>query len=193
VGRFFLKLARPVPAAVVFNAVQLLTHWTVVVDASVQNGLVHYGLHTLVVTTALAAWMPVVSPLPERRTSIPAQGIHLFLMSIVPTVPAAWLAMSEGVVYDVYDRPARLWGLSATTDQQLAGLLMKLGGSVVLWSIIIVLFFRWVGSEDRGTRPRRAVLAADGTVVSVDGPAPLLYDDVAEAFDRSPAPREPAG
>jgi len=193
IGRAFLKLARPVPAAVLFNAVQLLTHWTVVVNASVENGLVHYGLHTIVVTTALAAWMPVVSPLRELRTSIPAQCIHLFLMSIVPTVPAAWLALSEGVIYDAYDTPSRLWGFSATTDQQLAGLVMKLGGSVVLWTIIIVLFWRWVGGQDRGTKARRVVLAADGSVAAVEGPAALTYDDVARVFERAPAPKEPAG
>jgi len=193
IGRWFLKLARPVPGAVVFNAVQLLTHWSVVVNGSVENGTLHYGLHAIVVATAFAMWMPVVSPLPELRTTVPAQCIHLFLVSIVPTVPAAWLAMSEGTLYEAYDKPARLWGLSVTVDQQLAGLIMKLGGSMFLWTLIVVLFFRWVGSQDRGTKARRVVLAADGSVASVEGPAPLTYDDVAQAFERSPAPREPAG
>lgn len=172
-GRWFLKLARPVPAAVVFNVVQLLTHWSVAVNTSVENGLFHYGLHALVVITAFAVWMPVVSPLPELRISAPAQCIHLFLVSIVPTVPAAWLVLAEGALYDAYDHGARLWDLSVTEDQQLAGLMMKLGGSVFLWTVIIVLFFRWVSSQDRGTSHRRVVLAADGSVASVDGPAPL--------------------
>ena len=192
VGRWFLKLARPVPAAVVFNAVQLLTHWSVVVNASVENGLLHYLLHTIVVVTAFAVWMPVVSPLPERRTTIPAQCVHLFLISIVPTVPAAWLALSEGVLYEAYDKPARLWGIAADHDQQLAGLIMKLGGGMFLWAIIIVLFFKWSTSQDRGTTARRAVVAEDGSV-TVEDPAALTYEDVAEAFERSPSPpREPA-
>jgi len=191
-GRWFLKLARPVPAAIVFNAVQLLTHWSVVVNASVENGLLHYALHTVVVITAFAVWMPVVSPLPELRTTVPAQCVHLFLISIVPTVPAAWLALADGVLYDVYDQPARLWGISATHDQQLAGLIMKLGGGMFLWLIIIVLFFRWSGKQDRGTTARRAVVAEDGSV-TVEGPPALTYEDVAEAFERTPPPpREPA-
>lgn len=191
-GRWFLKLARPVPAAVVFNAVQILTHWSVVVNASVENGLLHYGLHTVVVVTSFAVWMPVVSPLPEYRTSVPAQCIHLFLISIIPTIPAGWLAFAEGVLYEVYDRPDRLWGISATSDQQAAGLIMKLGGSVFLWTLIIVLFFRWSGKQDQGTKPRRAVVAADGTV-TVEGPPALTYEEVAEVFEQTaPAPREPA-
>jgi len=191
-GRWFLKLARPVPAGVLFNAVQLLTHWSVVVNGSVDNGLLHYALHGIVVATALAVWMPVVSPLPELRVSVPARCIHLFLMSIVPTVPAAWLALSEGVLYEAYDKPARLWGLSVTADQQLAGLLMKLGGTLFLWTLIVVLFFRWVGRQDRGTKARRVVLAADGSVAAVEGPVALTYDEMARAFERSPAPKEPA-
>lgn len=192
IGSWFLKLARPVPGAVIFNAVQLLTHWSTVVNGSVENGLLHYALHTVVVVTAFAVWMPVVSPLPELRTTVPAQCVHLFLISIVPTVPAAWLALSEGVLYEAYDKPARLWGLSITTDQQLAGLIMKLGGSMFLWTLIVVLFFRWVRREDHGTTPRRVVVGEDGRVLSVEGPAALNYDDVTRAFEQAPAPREPA-
>ena len=191
VGRWFLKLARPVPGAVIFNAVQLLTHWSVVVNTSVENGLVHYGLHTVVVVTAFAVWMPVVSPLPELRTTVPAQCVHLFLISIVPTVPAAWLALAEGVLYDAYDKPARLWGVSVASDQQVAGLIMKLGGSLFLWGLIIVLFFRWTGKQDRGTTARRAVVAEDGSI-TVEGPPALTYEDVARAFEQAPPPREPA-
>jgi len=193
IGRWFLKLARPVPAAVIFNGVQLLTHWSVVVNGSVQNSMLHYGLHTIVVISAFAVWMPVVSPIPELRTTVPAQCIHLFLMSIVPTVPAAWLALADGVLYEAYDKPARLWGVPVTTDQQLAGLIMKLGGSIFLWTLIVVLFFRWNRNQDHGTTARRVVLDDDGNVLRVDGPTPLTYDQVAEAFEASgPGPKEPA-
>ena len=197
-GRWFLKLARPIPAAVVFNSIQLATHWGVIVNASVENGLLHYALHTVVVITALAVWMPVVSPLPEYRISDPAKCIHLFLTSIVPTVPAAWLALAEGVVYDAYDRPARLFGISVTSDQQAAGLIMKLGGGFFLWIVIVFIFSRWVRSQDKGTRARRVVVGADGTVTTVDGDVPadadreaLTYDEVTRAFGEAPAPREP--
>lgn len=192
-GRWFLKLARPVAAAVVFNAIQLATHWSGIVNASVSNGLLHYALHTVVVVSALAVWMPVVSPLPEYRISPPAQCIHLFLTSIVPTVPAAWLALAEGVVYDAYDTPARLFGLSVTADQQIAGLIMKLGGGVFLWVVIVFLFARWVSAQDRGTRARRVVVDEHGAVAAVDAPGALTFEDVTEAFERTdPPPEEPA-
>lgn len=192
-GRAFLKIARPIPAAIIFNVVQLTTHWSGIVNASVENGPLHYGLHTLVVVTALAVWMPVVSPLPEHRVSAPAQCIHLFLTSIVPTIPAAWLALAEGVLYEAYDKPARLFDISVTSDQQAAGLIMKLGGGVFLWLIIVIIFFRWSSRQDRGTSARRVVLDAAGEIVSVEGPEPLTYEDVTRAFDSSETvPRESA-
>ncbi len=171
-GRAFLKLARPIPAAIVFNAIQLGTHWSGVVNASVENGLLHYGLHTVVVVTALAVWMPVVSPLPELRISPPAQCIHLFLTSIVPTIPAAWLALADGVLYDAYDKPARLWGIGVSSDQQAAGLIMKLGGGVFLWIVIVFIFFRWSAKQDHGTTARRAILDEDGNVIGVEDRVP---------------------
>ena len=54
--------------------------------------------------------------------------IYLFLQSVVPTVPAGWLTFADGVVYKHYDIPVRVFGLSATHDQQMAGAIMKIGG-----------------------------------------------------------------
>ena len=63
--------------------------------------------------------------------------IYLFLQSVVPTVPAGWLTFADGVVYKPYgEQPVRVWGMSATADQQLAGAIMKIGGSIFLWTII---------------------------------------------------------
>lgn len=190
IGRWFLKLARPIPAALVFNAVQLGTHWSGIVNASVNNGLLHYGLHALVISTSLAVWMPVVSPMPEYRIKPPAQCIHLFLTSIVPTIPSAWLALAEGVLYTSYDKPDRLWGISVTSDQQAAGLIMKLGGGVFLWICIVVIFARWSGTQDKGTTARRVVLDDDGNIVSVTNPETLTYDQVTKAFSNTDAPTE---
>lgn len=195
IGRAFLRLARPIPAAVVFNAVQLLTHWSGIVNASVENGPLHYALHTVVVITALAVWMPVVSPLPEYRINPPAQCIHLFLTSIVPTIPAAWLALADGVLYEAYDKPARLWGIGVTSDQQAAGLIMKLGGGVFLWTIIVLIFFRWSASQDHGTKARRAILDDDGNPIGLEDRAPenrdeLTFDDVNRVFEQTGPPRQ---
>lgn len=135
-------LSRATVAGVLFNVVVMVTHIPDVVDRSVSNGPMHYSLHVLVVLTALLMWMPVCGPERSFRLQYGGMMIYLFLMSVIPTVPAAWLTFAEGSVYKHYDIPTRVWGLSVTTDQQLAGAVMKSAGGIFLWTIIVVIFFR---------------------------------------------------
>ena len=62
--------------------------------------------------------------------------LYLFLMSIVPTVPAGWLTFAEGVVYEAYETDDALWGISPVDDQQAAGAVMKVIGGFYLWTVI---------------------------------------------------------
>jgi putative membrane protein len=181
VKRAFYKIARPVPAAIAFNALQLLTHWPGVVNTSVENALVHYVVHAALVATAFLLWIPVCGPLPELRISYPAQMLYLFVTSIVPTVPAAWLTFAEGSVYSAYDIPQRLGDISVTSDQQAAGLIMKLVGGGFLWLIITIRFFQWASKFS-------------DTDKAVDQAGPvhdLTWADVEREFDKHPPPPEP--
>ncbi len=179
------RLSRPLVAGLLFNAVVVLTHWPVLVNAAVKAGPLHYSLHVVLVTTAVLMWMPVCGPFPEWRLPPFAQMGYLFAMSILPTVPAAWLTFADGSVYDVYDTSFRLWGISVTSDQQAAGLLMKLGGGFYLWAVITYIFFSWAHREEK----EEAQARADARVARA---APTLtYDEVQAAFDRAgPAPAE---
>jgi putative membrane protein len=181
VKRAFYKVARPVPAAIAFNALQLLTHWPGVVNTSVENALVHYVVHAALVSTAFLLWVPVCGPLPELRISYPAQMLYLFVTSIVPTVPAAWLTFAEGSVYSAYDIPQRLGDISVTTDQQAAGLIMKLVGGGFLWLIITIRFFQWASK-----------FSDTDKAVDQAGPAhDLTWADVEREFETHPPPPEP--
>jgi putative membrane protein len=154
-ARILRRTTRPVVAGIVFNAVQVLTHWTSVVNTSVDNGAFHYGIHLLVFGSALLMWFPVLGPLRELQMSEPGKMLYLFLMSIVPTVPAAWLTFADSPVYSSYDHDQRLWGIGVTTDQQAAGAIMKVLGGAFLWLLIAIRFFRFsarqreVDSEER--------------------------------------------
>ncbi|MCX6531236.1 MAG: cytochrome c oxidase assembly protein [Actinobacteria bacterium] len=142
VRKVFNWLAKPVIAGVLFNAIVMITHIPQVVNRSVSNGPMHYSLHIALVLTALLVWMPICGPEPKLHLQSGGKMIYLFLMSVVPTVPAAWLTFAEGSVYKHYDIAVRVWGMSVTTDQQVAGAIMKTGGSVFLWSIIVFIFFK---------------------------------------------------
>jgi putative membrane protein len=144
---------RPLIALALFNIVIVVTHWPPVVDLAVTNEPAHFGLHLLLVFSSLVMWWVVVSPLPELGTvSPPGKMLFLFAQSIVPTVPASFLTFASTPIYDVYAAAPRLWGISAVTDQMVAGLIMKIVGGLLLWSVIAFLFFKWYASEQK-TQP----------------------------------------
>ena len=147
------SLSRPVTGLVQFNVVLVLSHWPVVVEATVRYHPLHFVAHAVLLASALLMWMPVASPLPEiRRIKPPAQMLYLFLQTIVPTVPASFLTFNDRPLYTVYADLPRLWGISALTDQQTAGLIMKIVGGLFLWGVIAAIFFRWYESEERRAR-----------------------------------------
>jgi putative membrane protein len=152
------RFGSPVVAGVLFNAVTVLTHWPPIVNTSVAVAPFHYTVHVVVVTTAFLMWIPVCGPWPELRLSVPGQMIYLFLMSVVPTVPGAWLSLAGEPLYSAYDHGSLLWGMSTVEDQATAGVFMKLGGGAFLWAVIIVLFFRWAAHQERESKKNRLVV-----------------------------------
>jgi putative membrane protein len=148
VRRAWQTLTRPVVATAVFNAVLLFTHWPAVVNASVGSEPLHFALHTLILGSALVLWWPIVSPLPEMPPlTPPVQMLYLFVQSLVPLVPASFLTFGRQPLYHVYETFPRFLGLSALTDQLIAGLIMKIVGGLIFWGFITVIFFRWEARE----------------------------------------------
>jgi putative membrane protein len=146
----FRFLTRPVVALIVFNGLLLFTHWPAVVEASVGSELTHFALHVLIVGSAIVMWWPVMSPLVELPAlTPPGQMLYLFAQSITPTIPASFLTFGHTLLYPVYGTFPRIWGMSALTDQLLAGLIMKIVGGLILWGFIASIFFRWHAREER--------------------------------------------
>jgi putative membrane protein len=181
-SRVLRVLTKPVVAGVIFNLFQILTHWSAVVNTSSENGSFHYVIHLGVFFSALLMWFPVLGPLKEVHLSEPAKLVYLFLMSIVPTVPAGWLTFAEGVVYEAYDNDTNLWGLTPTNDQQLAGVIMKVVGGFYLWGLIAFRFFRHVGqlrTDDLDAR------RSGGRLTYSDAPTDAPREAPAEAPTRN--------
>ena len=154
--RVVRRLGRFLPAIIVFNVVLVLTHWPLVVNESLRNGALHFGVHALIFVAALIVWLPVLSPMPEiPRLAPPVRAVFLFLQSVVPTVPASFLTLGDKPLYHFYIGRPHLWGMSTLEDQQVAGLIMKIGAGMLLWALIAVIFFRWAAEEDRRNQPGR--------------------------------------
>jgi putative membrane protein len=167
-------LTYPLVAFALFNAVQLVTHFPSSVDLALSVHWFHLVVHVLLVSSAVLMWWPVLSPLDELpRLSYPLQMGYLFVQSLIPAVLAAFLTFSDGVFYDAYADAPRMWGLTPIEDQQFAGFVMKVLGSIILWGFIAYAFFRWYEEEskaDRGPTWEEVQAEMDRLGLPIEGP-----------------------
>ena len=181
------RLLRPITVGVTFNAVVAITHIPWVVNTSASNGVFHYTAHLVLFVTAIAMWMPVCGPLAELRLQPLPKMFYLFAMSVLPTVPAGFLTFAQTPIYAAYDTPLRLWGVTVASDQQMAGLIMKIAGGLYLWTIIAGVFFRW-SARQRAADRAAAAAASDAPPPVAAGAGTLTYTQVVEAFEQAGAP-----
>jgi putative membrane protein len=176
VHRVAKRVLRPFPAAVVYNVFVVLSHWPVVVDASLEHHAIHFLVHCGMFFTACAMWFPVVNNVPELpTTSYPLKMLYLFIQSILPTVPASFLTFGDTPLYHYYVHVPHPY-LSVLGDQQLAGAMMKIYAGTLMWIIVIGIFFRWNASEEEHHQRLRRQSA------------PLTWDEVERELERTPAP-----
>jgi putative membrane protein len=148
-------MTKPLPAILFFNAVLALIHVPTVLEAMLSSEPVHFLFHLLLLASATLMWWPVIGPIPDLPKLEPPYAMgYLFVQSLVPTIPASFLTFATDPTYKIYETFPRLWGLDVQTDQLIAGLIMKIGGGIVLWTAITVIWFRWAAQEERSGSAR---------------------------------------
>jgi putative membrane protein len=147
--RLLRAVTHPVAAFVVFNLIVVFTHWPLVVDGLMRSQAGSFLIDALWIVGGLALWWPILAPIPERPGfNYPLKIAYLIAVTITTTVPFVYLTFSSLPVYATYELAPPVSGLTKRQDQQLAGLLMKLGGAAVLWTGIAALFFQWYRKEE---------------------------------------------
>lgn len=170
------KLVRPLPASLLYNSVIAVSHAAIWVNFTASHEVPHFLAHVLLVTTAAIMWLPVLHNRPELpQMSAPVKMVYLFAQSLIPNVPSIFLAFADEPLYQWYVNAPRIWtSFGPVEDQQLAGAIMKTSGTMIIWGIIVVMFFRWYRDSER----------QGGTDV-------LRWEDVERELARTPAPAEP--
>ena len=143
-------LGRPAAAFGIFNVGMVASHWPDAVALSLRNELAHFLIHSFLFLSGILMWIPVVSRstlVPRLRP--PTRMVYLFLSSILPTFPASFLTFSQIPIYPAYGDAALAFGLTAVEDQTIAGLIMKLGGTLLLWAVLAITWFKWAKDEKR--------------------------------------------
>jgi len=138
-----------VATAITYNTILLVTHAPGTVGVLRTSQLGSFAMDVAWVIAGLLLWLPVLSPLREGRASSPwAKMGYLFVTtSVVAVIPASFLTFTSSPIYGIYELAPRIGAITALEDQQLAGIIMKIGTIPVIWSTIAVLWFRWSARE----------------------------------------------
>jgi cytochrome c oxidase assembly factor CtaG len=151
-------LARPLAAWLLFNGIVVAWHIPAAYNATLTNETVHQVEHALFFFTGLLFWARVIDPGPLRPKLVwPARLAYVAGAMVVGWVLAITLVLVPHPLYEHYATLAgRPGGISALTDQQLAGGVMWVLGSISYTVTMLIGFYRWLEPE-ADARPRPAL------------------------------------
>jgi len=141
-------LTHPIVCGVIYIAVLSVWHLPAFYDLALQNRPVHIAEHFMFFGAALFYWWPLLSPSREfPPASRAVQMLYLVAVIIGMTPVFAYITFSQDVLYPTYEFAPRITGLTAASDQLLAGAMMKLIGMAVAMIAFGISFYRWYQAD----------------------------------------------
>jgi putative membrane protein len=145
------------PAFAVFLYVGVIWAWHVpsAYDLAVRHPLIHVLEHVTFVVAGSLYWWHLLSPI-RARLRLDGMGPVIYMASTKLFVGALGmgLAFAPSALYPYYVHHARVWGISATDDQSIAGLIMAVEQSLVMGAALVALFVRALGESERAQQRR---------------------------------------
>ena len=150
---------RPIPAWIAFNVNLVAWHVPAVYDLAVRNRAVHDLEHVTFLVFGVLLWAQVLDSPPLRaRLSAIHRVYYIVASAIVGWIIALVLIFSSSPLYPAYAHLAhRPGGISALTDQQLAGGVMLVPGSLAMTIFVFVQLYAWIGMDEDVPRRRDAL------------------------------------
>jgi cytochrome c oxidase assembly factor CtaG len=158
-------LAHPASALVLWLGLVYMWHVPALYNAALEHSGVHAIQHVSFFTAGALVWWPLIQPVPMRNR---LQGMWTFGYIGAAKLGLASLGMyltwTGSVAYSYYEHVPRVWGLSAISDQNVGGAIMMVEQSVLLVSVMAVLFGRMLAQseQDELRRERLEERAAAG-------------------------------
>ena len=133
-------LLRPTVAVPLWLAVLVAWHVPVLYEAALEQPLVHRLEHLSFVVVGLLVWTLIVDPAGHGRLTVNGRiGLAVMLFFAGQLLAYAFVFSFEPY-YDVYvEQDERLLGLSALTDQKLAGVVMMVEQLLTLGVALVLL------------------------------------------------------
>ena len=142
-------LSFPIVAWGLFAAVMVVTHFSPLYEAALENQWIHDFEHLLYLSAGLLFWWPVVGLDPSPwRLSFPVRLLYVFLAGPVNTFTALAIYSANVVLYPHYTEIPRTWGPSPLTDQHWGGAIMWMAGDIMLLTAVVVLALAWMKHDE---------------------------------------------
>jgi putative membrane protein len=146
--RTYRFLAKPVVSGLTANLVLVATHAPFTVDALRATQLGSFAGHMVWILAGLILWLPVCGPISEAKPSYPIRSVYLFLASgVIPMMPGGFMTFADFPLYETFELAPRVGPLDPLADQRIAGALMKVGSTPLIWPVIGVMLRRWAREE----------------------------------------------
>jgi len=151
-------LTLPPVAVAVFTLVAVGTLLPPAVAFNAQGGW-HSGLLDAVLFAGgLVLWGPVLEHIPGASRPGPlGVAVYLVVQSLVPTFLALVFVFARHPLYPVYAKAGGAIGISALADQEVAGIIGKVGTLPILWTVAWRELARARRAEETGQDPRPLV------------------------------------
>jgi cytochrome c oxidase assembly factor CtaG len=147
-------LGRPLPAWIAFNVNLVAWHVPAAYDLAVRDRAIHDLEHVTFLVFGVLLWAQVLDSPPLRaRLSAIRRVYYIVATAIVGWIVALVLVFAASPLYPAYAHLAhRPGGISALTDQQLAGGVMLVPGSLSMTVFVFVELYLWMGIDEEAGR-----------------------------------------
>jgi cytochrome c oxidase assembly factor CtaG len=144
-------LARPLPAWIAYTVTLVAWHIPAAYDLAVRDRAVHDLEHATFLLFGVLLWAQVLESAPLRmRLGELARVWYILAAGVVGWVLSLVLVFASSPLYPVYAQLARRPGaISALVDQQLAGGVMLVPGSLALTAFVFYELYVWIGRGER--------------------------------------------
>jgi putative membrane protein len=143
-------LAHPATAVIAYVGFMWAWHIPAMYDAALRNSAVHAIEHICFSVAGTLYWWHLLSPIRNRhRLNGLGPVAYMVVTKLGVGLLGILLAFAPTSIYPFYAHHPHYWGLSPSTDQSMAGLVMALEQSIVMGIALVWVFMKMLGESER--------------------------------------------
>ena len=159
--RWLLRaVTHPVVALATLVIVGWGWHTPALYDLALEVEAAHFLEHGLFFWTAVIFWWSVIDPAPLRPRINYALRLPYLIAAVVQNIAlGAFITFSTDVLYPSYESAPRVLDITVLEDQEIGGLMMWVGGSMMYLVALFIVLAVMLAREEEHTRRREALEA----------------------------------